>query len=412
LLALATLAAIVLTNSPIGPAFEALWRQELGVSLGDAAFLMSIRHWVNDGLLTVFFLVVGLEVKREMTVGRLANRGSAALPIAAALGGMVMPALIFALVIPAGPWSQGWGVPMATDTAFAIALIAVMGARVPVELRIFLTAAAIVDDMGAIAVVAVFYSGEIHPGYLAEAAAVVVALALLSRSRVYRLSPYILLGVTLWAFVYAGGLHATLAGVVLALFIPTRPPADLAALMTQANTIIASEARHEGEVLRHGPSTPALHALDAIYDRLESPADRLLRHAGARSSYVVLPIFALVNAGVAINPGVFAGHGWLMAAIVAGLAIGKPVGVFLAAAAAVRAGVAVKPTEYTWRQLAGAGALLTSRPPRSPCSRRRFFRPSLGLSCSGELRVRSLSKMCRRAPAPAFMRDREQEIFR
>src|SRR6185312_10607251 len=143
------------------------------------------------------------------------------------------------------------------------------------------------------------------------------------------------------------------AGVVLALFIPTRPPADLTALMMQ----VASEARHEGEVLRHGPSTPALHALDAIYDRLESPADRLLRHAGARSSYAVLPIFALANAGVTINPGVFVGHGWLMAAIVAGLAIGKPVGVFLAAAAAVRAGIAVKPAEYTWRQLAGAGAL-------------------------------------------------------
>jgi NhaA family Na+:H+ antiporter len=359
LLVLATVAAIVLTNSPIGPAFEALWRQEFGVSLGDAALQMSILHWVNDGLLTVFFLVVGLEVKREMTVGHLASRRSAALPIAAALGGMVVPAVLYALVIPAGPWSHGWGVPMATDTAFAIALIAVMGARVPVELRIFLTAAAIVDDIGAIVVVAVFYSGKIHPAYLAAAAAaaVVVALALLSRSRVYLLSPYIVLGVALWAFVYAGGLHATLAGVVLALFIPTRPPADLAALMTRASTIIASEARHEGEVLRHGPSTPALHALDAIYDRIESPADRLLRRAGARSSYAVLLIFALANAGVTINPGVFVGHGWFMAAIVAGLAIGKPVGVFLAAATAVRTGIAVKPAEYMWRQLAGAGVL-------------------------------------------------------
>jgi NhaA family Na+:H+ antiporter len=357
LLVLATVVAIVSTNSPIGPAFDAFWGQEIGLSFGEAAFRMSILHWVNDGLLTVFFLVVGLEVKREMTVGHLASRSSAALPIASALGGMVVPAVLYALVIPAGPWSHGWGVPMATDTAFAIALVAVMGPRVPVELRIYLTAAAIVDDIGAIGVVAVFYSREIHPAYLAAAAAVVVALALLSRWRVYLLSPYILLGVTLWAFVYAGGLHATLAGVVLALFIPTRPPADLAALMTQASTIIASEARHEGEVLRHGPSTPALHALDAIYDRIESPADRLLRHAGARSSYAVLPIFALANAGVTINPGAFVGHGWLMAAIVAGLALGKPIGVFVAAAAAVRTGIAVKPAAYTWRQLAGAGAL-------------------------------------------------------
>jgi NhaA family Na+:H+ antiporter len=357
LLILATATAVAATNSLMAPAFEALWQREFGFSLGDAAFRMSILHWVNDGLLTVFFLVVGLEVKREMTVGHLASRRSAALPIAAAVGGMVVPSVLYAWVIPAGPWSHGWGVPMATDTAFAIALIAVMGARVPVELRIFLTAASIVDDIGGILIVAAFYSGEIHPGYLAAAAAVVLALALLSRSGIYVLTPYILLGVALWAFVYAGGLHATLAGIVLALFIPTRPPADLAALMTQASTIIASEARHEGEVLRHGPSTPALHALDAIHERIESPADRLLRHAGARSSYVVLPIFALANAGVAISPGVFADRGWLMVAIVTGLAVGKPAGVFLAAAAAVRAGVAVKPAEYTWRQLAGAGAL-------------------------------------------------------
>jgi NhaA family Na+:H+ antiporter len=357
LLVLATLAAVILTNSPIGPMFEAFWHQQLGVNLGDAVFRMPILDWVNDGLLTIFFLVVGLEVKREMTIGHLTKRRSAALPIAAAVGGMIVPALLYALVIPAGPWSQGWGIPMATDTAFAIALIAMMGSRVPVELRIFLTAAAIVDDIGSIIIVAVFYSGDIHPSYLAVAAVVVVALALLSRSKVYLLSPYILLGIALWVFVYAGGLHATLAGVLLAMFIPTRPPADLAALMTQASTIIASEARHEGEVLRHGPSTPALHALDEIHDRLESPADRLLRHAGARSSYAVLPIFALANAGVLISPDVFSGHGWLMAAIVAGLVIGKPAGIFLATALAVRTGMAAKPAEYTWRQLAGAGAL-------------------------------------------------------
>lgn len=357
LLVVATVGAIVLTNSPVGPVFEALWRQEFGVSLDRASFRMSILQWINDGLLTVFFLVVGLEVKREMTVGHLGNRRSAALPIVAALGGMVGPALLYALVIPAGPWSHGWGVPMATDTAFAVALIAMMGVRVPVELRIFLTATAIIDDIGAIVVVGLFYSGEVQPDYLAAAAVVVIALALMNRSRVYQLSPYILLGIALWAFIYASGLNATLAGVLLALFIPTRPPADLVALMTQANTIITSEARHAGEVLRHGPSTPALHALDAIFERLESPADRLLRHAGARSSYAVLPIFALANAGVTINPAVFVGHGWLLAAITASLAIGKPLGVFLAAAAAVRVGIAVKPAEYTWRQLAGAGAL-------------------------------------------------------
>ena len=137
---------------------------------------MSLQHWVNDGLLTIFFLVVGLEIKREFTVGHLASRRSAALPIAAAIGGMVAPAALYLLVIPHGPWSHGWGVPMATDTAFAVALIVMLGERVPVELRIFLTAAAIVDDIGAIVVVAVFYSGDLHLGYLAAAAALTAAL--------------------------------------------------------------------------------------------------------------------------------------------------------------------------------------------------------------------------------------------
>jgi NhaA family Na+:H+ antiporter len=357
LLLIATLFAVALTNSPAGPAFEEFWQGYFGLTFGDTGFRLSLLHWINDGLLTVFFLVVGLEIKREFTVGHLASLRSAALPVAAAIGGMAVPAGIYALLIPTGPWAHGWGVPMATDTAFAVALIVMMGRRVPVELRIFLTAAAIVDDIGAIVVVALFYSGALNAAALAAAAAVTAMLALLNRSRVYSVAPYMLLGVGLWYFVHQGGLHATLAGVVLALFIPTRPPPNLRALTIQANTILAAEARRSGEVLRHGPSAPALEALDAIHDRLESPADRLLRHAGARSSYVVLPVFALANAGVVIAMDVVSGHGLLMSAIAAGLVIGKPVGLVGASALAVWLRLAVKPAEYSWRQLIGAGAL-------------------------------------------------------
>lgn len=357
LLLLATVLAIALTNSPLGPGFEAFWHREAALSFGDARFGMSLQHWVNDGLLTIFFLVVGLEIKREFTVGHLAGRRSAALPIAGAIGGMVVPALLYILVLPGGPWSHGWGVPMATDTAFAIAIIVLMGSRVPIELRIFLTAAAIVDDIGAIVVVALFYSGKLQLGYLIAALVLAGGLAALNRAHVYRVAPYALIGLALWACVHAGGLHATLAGVVLALFIPTRPPANLAALTAQANSIMLGEAAHGGEVLRHGPSTPALRALDAIHDRLESPADRLLRHAGARSSYLVLPLFALANAGVVIAPDVLEGRGMLVLAIAAGLVLGKPLGMLGAAALAVRLGVALKPAEYSWLQLAGASAL-------------------------------------------------------
>lgn len=357
LLLLASILAVVLTNSPWGAGFEAIWNQYAGFAFGDGAFRMSLRHWINDGLLTIFFMVVGLEIKREFTVGHLASPRAAALPIAGAIGGMAVPALAYILLVPAGPWANGWGVPMATDTAFAVALIVMLGARVPVELRIFLTAAAIVDDIGAILVVAAFYSGELNFYYLGGAAVVVGLLALLNRWGIYRVLPYAVLGALLWACVYGGGLHATLAGVLLALFIPTRPPANLKALMIQADTIINSEARRGEHVLRHGPSTPALRALDAIHERIESPADRTLRHAEPWSSYLVLPVFALANAGVLIEMDVFDGREPLMLAIAVGLLLGKPLGMVGAAALAVGLRLAVKPRDYSWGQLAGAGAL-------------------------------------------------------
>jgi NhaA family Na+:H+ antiporter len=357
LLLLATILAIVLMNVPLGVAVESFWETPLRFVVGDFAFGMSLRHWVNDALLTVFFLVVGLEIKREFTVGRLASRRSAMLPIAGAIGGMAVPAGLYSLIIPSGQWAHGWGVPMATDTAFAVALIVMMGRRVPVELRIFLTAAAIVDDIGAILVVATFYSGALNGWMLAAAIFVTGVLAWLNAIHVYRVSVYVVVGIVLWVCILGSGLHATLAGVVLALFIPTRPAPDLRALSAQADAIIAAEAKRGGEALRHGPSAPAMRALEAIHERLESPADRLLRRAGARSSYVVLPIFALANAGVAIEAGVWGPHQSLMLAIVAGLAVGKPVGMLSAAALAVRLRIAAKPDEYSWRQLAGAGAL-------------------------------------------------------
>lgn len=357
LLLLATMLAIALTNSPLEQVFDWAWDQKLGLAVGNLGFQMSLRHWVNDALLTIFFLVVGLEIKREFTVGHLAGPRSAALPIAGAIGGMIVPAGIYMTLIPQGGWAHGWGVPMATDTAFALALIAMLGSRVPVELRIFLTAAAIVDDIGAIAVVAAFYSDDLHLGSLAGAAVVVAGLALLNRAHVYRVTPYALLGVVLWACVHASGLHATLAGVILALFIPTRPPADLRGLMIQADTIIAAEAQQAGGVLRHGPSTMAMRTLDDIFDRIESPADRLLRHAGARSSYAILPLFALANAGVPISHDLWSSHQLLFAAIMAGLMIGKPLGLVSVAALAVALRIAVKPNAYSWLQLVGAGAL-------------------------------------------------------
>lgn len=357
LLLLASILAVALTNSAWGPGFTAFWEQSLGFNLGGSTLALSVVDWVNHGLLAIFFLVVGLEIKREFTIGTLAHPKSAALPIAAAIGGMVFPAGLYMLIIPSGPLANGWGVPMATDTAFAVALIAMMGRRVPIELRIFLTAATIIDDIGAIAVVAVFYTDALNIGYLIASAAITALLALLNHWRFYRVGPYLLLGAFLWFCVHEAGVHATLAGVILAMFIPTRPPSNIAALMAQAGAIAGAAAPKEGEVLRHRLSAAALRALDAIHDRLESPADRVLRHSEPWSAYFVLPIFALANAGVLIGGVDFAANTPLISAIVIGLVVGKPVGIFFFSWLVVRLDLGSKPDHYSWMQVAGAGAL-------------------------------------------------------
>ena len=329
---------------------------------------MSLLHWVNDGLLTVFFLVVGLEIKREFTVGHLASRRSAALPIAGAIGGMVAPAVLYCAGHSAGPWAHGWGVPMATDTAFAVALIVMMGERVPVELRIFLTAAAIVDDIGAIVVVALFYSGDLHLALsrrrgrahrragaaqplprlprVALHAARRRALGLRSRGRparhARRRDP--------------GAVHPDAAAA--------EPQGADDAGRTRSWPPEARQ-RRRGAAPR-AVDCPALRALDAIHDRLESPADRLLRHAGARSSYLVLPMFALANAGVVlIDATCWSAAQPLMLAIIAGLVLGKPLG--LLAASRWRSGSGV--ARQAGRRTPGASWAAPARWPASasPC---------------------------------------------
>ncbi|MGH9718956.1 MAG: Na+/H+ antiporter NhaA [Bryobacteraceae bacterium] len=356
LLGLATVLALVLSNSPFGSAFAELWETRLGFQWGTRAFAHSLLHWINHGLLTIFFFVVGLEIKREFTVGHLSTFRSGALPVIAAMGGIILPAVIYASIAPP-ELRHGWGIPIGTDTAFAVALIVLLGDRVPIELRVFLTATVIIDDIVAILVIALFYTGEIHTGNLIAGGAVTALLVVLNRTGVYGALPYGVCGVVLWFFLHEAGLHATLAGVILAVLIPALPPANLSALLAQAATVIHLEDRHTGEAMRPGASEPALRALDAIHARIESPADKLLRSVEPWSSYVVLPIFALANAGVAWSLGVFEGHGRLIGAITLGLVLGKPIGIVLAAWLAVRSGVAAKPDAYSWRQLCGAGAL-------------------------------------------------------
>jgi NhaA family Na+:H+ antiporter len=357
LLLLATLLAIAIVNSPAGDAFTAFWQAPFGLAFGEHRFRMPLVEWIDDGLLTIFFLVVGLEIKREFAIGRLSTRRLAALPVAAALGGMAVPAAVYLAVIPQGPWTHGWGVPTTTDTAFAVALIVMLGRRVPVELRVFLTAAAIVDDLGSIVIVALFYSNGLDVMNVGLAIALTLVLVVLNRSGVYRAMPYAVTGVALWAAVHASGLHATLSGVVLAMLIPTRPPPNLKALKAQAGTILDAEMSRGAEALRRGPARPALEAIDAIASRLESPAARTLRAIEPWSSFLVLPLFALANAGIAWSTNALDGREPLALAIALGLCVGKPIGILGGSALAAALRVAQKPDAYTWRQLGGASLL-------------------------------------------------------
>jgi NhaA family Na+:H+ antiporter len=351
------LLAFGLANSPIGEKFEALWETNLGFQVGNGSFELPLLKWINDGLLTLFFLVVGLEIKREFTVGRLSTRRAAMLPLAAAAGGIAFPALLYIVVAPKGYLTMGWGTTISTDTAFAIALIVFLGKRVPTELRVFLTASAIVDDLVAILIVAAFYTSEIHLSYVIASVAVTGLLMVLNRSGFYRPLPYALLGLVLWFLLHEAGIHATLSGVILALVIPTRPPANLKALGVQAQMILRTEAAFNQNFEHHGPSHRALAMLDALHDRIESPADKLLRSVEPVSSYIVLPIFALANAGVVVSASVFEGNWMFMLAIIFGLVVGKPVGVFVGAWLASALKIADKPSSYSWRQLIGAGAI-------------------------------------------------------
>ena len=357
LLLVMTLLALVLSNSPAGDSFLAMWEMGAGFRLGGGEFVLPLLDWVNHGLLTVFFLLVGLEIKRELTVGRLATRRAAALPIAAAAGGMIAPALLFLLLAPL-PFRHSWGMSITTDTAFAIAILVLLGERVPVDLRVFLTAVVIADDLVAIVLVALIYSGAIHLQWLGIAAAIVAGLVALNRVQIYRAIPYAVLGVMLWFALHESGVHATLAGVILAAVTPTRPPANLQALMAQAQAIIdAEKRREEGEAGNRGPSDHALRALDAVHDRIESPAGKLLRAVEPWSSFFVLPLFALANAGLAWSADVLSGRGMLVTAIVVALVAGKFTGILAGAWLAVRLGLGAKPDTYGWRHVAATGAL-------------------------------------------------------
>jgi len=349
LMVVATIAALVWANSPWSEAYVDLWATELSIEMGSFHLAETLADWVNDGLMAVFFFVVGLEIKRELVSGQLSDIRDASLPIIAALGGMVVPAAIFAALNLGGDGIDGWGVPMATDIAFAVGVLTLLGDRVPSPLKVFLLGLAIADDIGAIVVIAIFYTGDLELRWLAAAAAGLLVVVVMRRMSIWYAPLYLLVGVVVWFATLESGVHATIAGVALGLLTPARPlmermEADAIASRLSNDRIVTAEEVHEIEF--------DLRASVSVAERLE---EALLPW----TSYVVIPIFALANAGIPIS-GESVGNALtsrVTLGVVLGLVVGKLVGISAITWLAVRLGIGRLPVGVTWPHVVGMASV-------------------------------------------------------
>jgi NhaA family Na+:H+ antiporter len=342
--------ALVWANSPWRAGYAALWQTSLAIEVGRFAIEADLRRWVDDGLMALFFLVVGLEIKRELVAGELASWRAAALPVVAAAGGMAVPAAIYAAVNAGGPGAAGWGVPMATDIAFVLGVLALLGSRVPPALKVFLLTLAVVDDLGSIGVVALFYSRGVDPAGLALAAGLVALVALLVRARVWWLPLHVGLGLALWLAMWQSGVSPALAGVAMGLLTPARPTAPPEVARDRGGELA-------GE-LAADPSPPRLREMLREARGTVSLAERLAHDLHPVSAFAVVPLFALANAGVSLDAGELAapGAGAVLGGILAARILGKLAGIGGAAWLAVRLGLAVRP-RASWAQLAGGATV-------------------------------------------------------
>ena len=349
LLLAATLVALVWANSPLADAYEDLWATEMAVSIGSAAIREDLRHWVNDGLMVLFFFVVGLEIRRELAMGELTERRQAALPALAALAGMVVPALLYLALNAGGDGARGWGIVMATDIAFVVGLLALVGPSAPSSLRLFLLTLAIVDDIGAISVMALFYSGDLDLTALAVSGVLVAVLVGLRWMGVWRLAPYVVTGLALWLAVHASGVHATLAGVLVGLLLPSKP----------TTPDVLDRTRDFGRALREAPD-PQRAKLARLAVAATVPAGARLQQTLHRwTAYGVVPVFGVANAGVPLDLETLrtAATSPVTLGIAAALVVGNAIGITAGAAVALRTGWGVLPGGVRWSHLM-AGATL------------------------------------------------------
>ena len=352
------LAALAIANSPLSEAYNHLWELPLTVGIAPHELSLSFHEWINDGLMAVFFLLVGLEIKRELLAGELSSARQAALPIACAIGGMVVPALIYLIFNLRGPGAHGWGIPMATDIAFALGALNLIAPRAPIGAKVLLTALAIVDDMGSVLVISLFYSEEIVWGALGGAAVTLLVLIGFNVIGIRRLWPYLLVGAVLWCFVHASGVHATIAGVALAFTIPTHSRTNAREFSREARSLLDQfDSTEAGDfvVLTSKGQQETMFALERASGDVTAPALRLEHALHNFSAFVVMPLFAFANAGVKFDLSLQ--HAEVGFGILAGLLFGKPLGVMMFALIGVKTGIASLPQAVNWRSLLGCACL-------------------------------------------------------
>jgi NhaA family Na+:H+ antiporter len=361
LLLLATLGALVWANSPWASSYFALWHTTLSLGFADNNITHELHFWINDALMALFFFVVGLEIKREFLVGELASPRQATLPIVAALGGVLAPAAIYSLFNAGGHGSRGWGIPMATDIAFVIGVMALLGSRVPTSLKVFLTALAIVDDIAAVLVIALFYTGQISWGALGVAALCLMALGAANLLRVRHPLPYALLGLLLWSVVLQSGVHATIAGVLLAMLIPSRTELNPNEFLQHGRAVLdhfERTAQQEKTVMNDEEQQTAIEALEDSCEKVQPPLHRLEHALHPWVTFFIMPVFALANAGLVFDQSILTGVTQpVPLGVILGLLLGKPIGITTASWLAVRLRLGALPTGTTWLQIHGAGWL-------------------------------------------------------
>jgi NhaA family Na+:H+ antiporter len=363
LLIAATIIALIWVNSDVGETYHRFWHTKISFTFAHFHISKTLLHWVNDGLMSLFFFTVGLEIKREILVGELATPKKALLPVIAALGGMIVPGLIYAAINIGLPTIHGWGIPVATDIAFALGAVAVFGRRLPVGLRIFLAAFAIADDLGAVVIIAIFYTKEIVWSNLIISLFLILGLAVANFFWIRQTLIYAILGLAVWFFVLGSGVHPTIAGVIVSLFVPARGRYDTDNFLQNVKKITEKFECEEQScgysILLNQEHLYAVQALELACHDVETPLQRLMHALHPWVAFVILPLFALGNTGLVFRGIVFSEmvSSPVILGVIFGLVVGKPIGIMLFSYISVKSGMASLPQQVRWSHILG-GAML------------------------------------------------------